>query len=206
MLPPGKFGIKLMSMGYLVPSDQAMIWRGPMLAGAVSQLVTDVAWGELDYLIFDLPPGTGDIQLTLAQKFKVTGALLVTTPQNVALADVRRAKAMFDKVRIPTLGLVENMSHFICPGCGDKHDIFSTGGGQRAAEELKIQFLGGVPLEPAVREAGDRGVPIFETADGSASAQAFRQLARALAREVELRDQEAKGAQVRSRSLNILRS
>src|SRR5690606_23206661 len=142
-----KYGIKLMSMGYMVDPDQAMVWRGPMLAGAVLQFVNDVEWGELDYLVFDLPPGTGDIQLSIAQKLKVNGAVLVTTPQQVAVADVIRAKAMFDRVRIPTLGVIENMSYFIAPDTGNRYEIFGSGGGHRAAEQLGIRFFGQVPIE-----------------------------------------------------------
>ena len=174
--PIEKHGLKLMSMGYLVDADTAMIWRGPMLAGAVVQFVSDVEWGELDYLVFDLPPGTGDIQLTLSQKFKVTGAVLVSTPQTVAVADVIRAKSMFDRVRIPVLGLIENMSYFVCDGCSKRHEIFSHGGGQRAAEKLNVPFLGEIPLEPVVRSAGDAGEPLFGYAPNSASAAAFHTL------------------------------
>ncbi|OGQ91443.1 MAG: hypothetical protein A2289_18020 [Deltaproteobacteria bacterium RIFOXYA12_FULL_58_15] len=180
LLPVEKYGIKAMSMGYLVDSGQAMIWRGPMLANAVTQLIDQVEWGDLDYLVFDLPPGTGDIQLTLAQKLKVTGAVLVTTPQTVALADVMRAKAMFDKVRVQTLGLVENMSYFICPSCSDRHEIFSHGGGERAAEDLGVPFLGRVPIETAVRTGGDKGEPVLIGAPQSASAEAFTAIANAL--------------------------
>jgi len=170
-------GLKVMSMGYMVDPDTAMIWRGPMLAGAVLQFVSDVAWGELDYLIFDLPPGTGDIQLSIAQKLQVTGAVLVTTPQAVALADVVRAKVMFDRVRIKTLGVIENMSYFICPGCSDRHEIFAHGGGEKAAADLGLTFFGGIPLEPVVRIGGDSGQPVVVSAPQSASATAFVDIA-----------------------------
>ncbi len=180
VLPVEKHGIKTMSMGYLVERDTAMIWRGPMLANAVTQLIEQVSWGALDYLLFDLPPGTGDIQLTLAQKLKVTGAVLVTTPQAVALDDVVRAKAMFDRVRVPTLGVIENMSYFVCSQCQTRHEIFAHGGGERAAGELQIPFLGRVPLETAVREAGDGGVPILRAAPDSESARALRAIAATL--------------------------
>ncbi len=185
ILPVEKYGLKAISMGYLVDAQTAMIWRGPMLAGAVTQFVTDVVWGELDYLIFDLPPGTGDIQLTLAQKFKITGGVLVSTPQVVALADVLRAKSMFDKVRIRTLGLVENMSYFICPSCNARHEIFAHGGAERAAHEMGVPFLGRVPLEPAVRESGDKGEPILVAAPDSASSRAFLAIAEALRAQVD---------------------
>jgi ATP-binding protein involved in chromosome partitioning len=176
-----------------------------MLAGAVAQFVSDVDWGKLDYLIFDLPPGTGDIQLTLSQKFKVTGALLVTTPQAVAVADVVRAKAMFDRVRIPTLGLVENMSYFICDSCDKRHEIFATGGGEQAAASLNIPFLGSIPLEPAVREAGDAGTPLSTRAPHSVSARAFATLALELDERVQAHVvAQAKAA--KPRGLPIVRS
>jgi ATP-binding protein involved in chromosome partitioning len=205
IVPVQKHGLKLMSMGYLVDQDTAMIWRGPMLAGAVAQFVSDVDWGTLDYLIFDLPPGTGDIQLTLSQKFKVTGAVLVTTPQVVAVADVVRAKSMFDRVRIPTLGLIENMSYFVCDGCDKRHEIFSTGGGERAAESLGVAFLGRVPLEPSVREAGDAGVPLSERAPHSASQQAFTALATDLHTRVTAHA-AAEAAKAKPRGLPIVRT
>ncbi len=205
IIPVEKFGIKLMSMGYLVDPEAAMIWRGPMLAGAVTQFVSDVQWGELDYLIFDLPPGTGDIQLSLAQKFKVGGALLVTTPQAVALADVVRAKAMFDRVRIETLGLIENMSYFICPNCDARHEIFDYGGGEKAAARLGVPFLGRIPMEPKLRECGDAGVPLFERAPESDSAKAFVAMAEALHNRVEANHQAAKLSSARKRSLPIIR-
>lgn len=202
--PIEKFGIKLMSMGYLVDPNVAMVWRGPMLAGAVTQFVSDVDWGDLDYLIFDLPPGTGDIQLTLAQKFKVTGAVLVTTPQSVALADVYRAKAMFDKVRVPVLGLVENMSYFVCSNCSDRHMIFSQGGGAKAADELNVPLLGEVPLEPAVRQCGDEGEPIVVRAPNSDSAQAFSHIATQVNKLAQAKQREMSQADNRKRALKII--
>lgn len=180
IIPPKKFGLKLMSMGYLVEPDQAMIWRGPMLAGAATQIIEDVEWGALDYLIVDLPPGTGDIQLTLAQRFPITGAVLVTTPQQVAVADVVRAKAMFDKVKIRCLGVVENMSHFVCPDNGLSYDIFGSGGGERTAADLDLPLLGKVPIEPAVRECGDAGEPVVGRYPSSESAKAFFAIAEEL--------------------------
>ena len=202
--PIEKLGIRLMSMGYLVDPNVAMVWRGPMLAGAVTQFVSDVDWGELDYLICDLPPGTGDIQLTLAQKFKVTGAVLVTTPQNVALVDVYRAKAMFDKVRIDTLGLVENMSYFVCPNCSDKHAIFASGGGERAARELGTPLLGQIPLEPEVRAGGDSGEPIVVKNPNSHSAKAFLAIAAQLDEIVQVKNQARAKIDGRKRALNII--
>lgn len=207
ILPVEKFGLKLMSMGYLVDADTAMIWRGPMLAGAVTQFVSDVAWGALDYLIFDLPPGTGDIQLTLSQKFKVDGAVLVTTPQQVAVADVVRAKAMFDRVRIPVLGLVENMSYFVCGACDARHEIFASGGGRRAAETLDVPFLGEIPLEPAVRAAGDSGRPLVDQDPDGASAKAFRTLAQSVREKVALAEARRTASRPAARrGLPIVRS
>ncbi len=204
--PIERYGMKLMSMGYMVDPNVAMVWRGPMLAGAVTQFVNDVDWGELDYLIFDLPPGTGDIQLSLAQKVPVTGAVLVTTPQDVALADVFRAKAMFDRVRIPVLGLAENMSFFKCDGCGSEHSIFSKGGGQRAAKEMEIPFFGGVPLEPAVRECGDAGEPIVSFAPDSASSKAFHSISGALVEAVDKANAAAQDKEKRAGKLRIITS
>ena len=206
ILPVERFGLKLMSMGYMVDPGAAMIWRGPMLAGAVTQFVTDVDWGKLDYLVCDLPPGTGDIQLSLAQKFKVGGAVLVTTPQAVAMADVVRAKAMFDRVRIPVLGLIENMSYFICPDCSHRHEIFSHGGGERGAAELGVPFLGRIPLEPRVREAGDAGKPIFDVAPDSDSAKAFMQIAKTLHDNLQASRAETAKVETRKRALPIIRS
>jgi ATP-binding protein involved in chromosome partitioning len=206
ILPVEKFGLKLMSMGYLVDPNAAMVWRGPMLAGAVTQFVNDVAWGELDYLVFDLPPGTGDIQLSLAQKFKVAGAVLVTTPQDVALADVVRAKAMFDRVRIPCLGLVENMSYFVCSGCDMRHDIFATGGGERACASLDVPFLGAVPLEMDVRQAGDAGEPLQLRAPDSASAKAFVAIADSLHTAVQAQAAVQQRTEGHRRALPIIRS
>ncbi|MET0403187.1 MAG: iron-sulfur cluster carrier protein ApbC [Cystobacter sp.] len=181
LLPMEKHGLKLMSIGFLVEAEQALIWRGPMLHGALMQLIRDVRWGELDYLILDLPPGTGDVALTLSQSVRAAGAVLVTTPQDVALADVVRAKQMFDKVHIPVLGIVENMSQFICPNCSHATHIFNRGGGQKAAQMFSIPFLGEIPLDLKIRESGDAGVPVVLSAPESAEAQAFRAMARNIA-------------------------
>jgi ATP-binding protein involved in chromosome partitioning len=174
-------GLKVMSIGFLVEPDQALIWRGPMLHGALMQLVRDVRWGELDYLILDLPPGTGDVALSLSQSVRAAGAVLVTTPQDVALADVVRAKQMFDKVHIPVLGIVENMSQFICPNCSHATPIFHRGGGRKAAELFSIPFLGEIPLELKIRESGDQGVPVVVSAPESQEARAFTEMARNIA-------------------------
>ncbi|MBL8917464.1 MAG: Mrp/NBP35 family ATP-binding protein [Myxococcaceae bacterium] len=170
-------GLKVMSIGFLIEADQALIWRGPMLQGALMQLVRDVNWGELDYLVLDLPPGTGDVPLTIAQQVRSSGAVLVTTPQDLALADVIRAKAMFDKLHIPVLGIVENMSQFLCPHCGKGTHIFDNGGGRKAAELMALTFLGEVPLELKIRQGGDRGLPVTASHPDSAETKAFMAIA-----------------------------
>ncbi len=158
--PMENFGVKLMSIGFLVDPMQAVIWRGPMASGAVKQFMSDVDWGELDYLIFDLPPGTGDIQLTLVQTIPLTGAIIVTTPQDISLADARKGFVMFEKVNVPVLGIVENMSYYVCSHCGQREEIFDTGGGKRAADELEVPFLGEIPIYTNIRVSGDTGKPI----------------------------------------------
>jgi len=151
ILPVEKFGIKMMSIGFLVDTETPMIWRGPMASGAVKQFLTDVVWGDLDYMIFDLPPGTGDVQLTLVQTIPLTGAVIVTTPQDVSLADVRRGVRMFQKVNVPIMGVIENMSYFICSHCGHREEIFSHGGGKKTAEAFAVPFLGEIPLYTPIR-------------------------------------------------------
>ena len=146
-----------MSMGFLVPPGEAVVWRGPMLHGAITQFLRDTDWGDLDYLIIDMPPGTGDIALTLSQMLPLTGAVVVCTPQDVALLDAVKAIAMFRKVNIPVLGMVENMSGFVCPDCGKRYDIFGSGGARRKAEELDVPFLGEVPINMQIRDSGDAG-------------------------------------------------
>jgi ATP-binding protein involved in chromosome partitioning len=182
--PLERHGIKLMSIGFLVDTSTPMVWRGPMIASAAMQLFQDVAWGELDYLVVDLPPGTGDIHLTISQQVVVAGDVIVSTPQDVALADVVRAKAMFDKVNIPHIGVVENMSYFICDGCDKRHEIFTHGGAKKAAERLKLAFLGEIPIETAVRAGGDEGTPVVIEHPDSASAKAFLELAESTATEL----------------------
>ncbi len=184
LVPLERHGIKLMSIGFLVDTSTPMVWRGPMIASAAMQMFRDVAWGELDYLVVDLPPGTGDIHLTISQQVLVAGSVIVSTPQDVALADVVRAKNMFDKVSIPSLGIVENMSYFICDGCEKRHEIFTHGGAQKAAKKLGLPFLGEVPLEAAVRAGGDEGTPIVITHPESASSGAFVELAESVATEL----------------------
>ncbi len=174
-------GVKVMSVGFLIDPNQALIWRGPMVTGALIQLLRDVTWGDLDYLILDLPPGTGDVPLTLAQNVRAAGVVLVSTPQDVALADVIRAKLMFDKVSIPVLGLVENMSSFVCPHCRQETAIFDKGGARTAAERMGVRFLGEVPIDLAIREGGDRGVPVVAGFPESPQAEAFLAVARNVA-------------------------
>ena len=173
MLPPEAHGIKVISMGMLVPPDQPIIWRGPMLHAAVQQFMRDVEWGELDYLVVDLPPGTGDVSLSMAQSVPVAGAVVVTTPQGVSVSDVRKAVAMFRQLNIPILGVVENMSYFVCGHCDERTEIFGHGGGARMAEDLGIPFLGEVPIDTRVRSGGDEGTPIVAAAPESPAAQAF---------------------------------
>jgi ATP-binding protein involved in chromosome partitioning len=184
LMPIHQHGLKLMSIGFIVDPKEAMTWRGPMLNGALIQFMRDVEWGDLDYLVLDLPPGTGDVQLTIAQNVKVSGAVLVSTPQDVALADVVRAKAMFDRVGIPSLGVVENMSWFECTNCGTQHHLFAHGGVARLAKELGMPLLGEIPLELGVRESGDRGRPEVLSNPESGGAKTFFQLARRLATEL----------------------
>lgn len=179
--PLDRYGVKLMSIGFLVDTSTPMVWRGPMIASAAMQLFKDVAWGDLDYLVVDMPPGTGDVQLTISQQVIVSGAVVVSTPQDVALADVIRAKAMFDKVAIPILGVVENMSFFVCDQCNKRHEIFFHGGARQAAERMHVPFLGEVPIEPGVVSGGDEGRPVVVGAPESQSAKAFLALAEEVA-------------------------
>jgi ATP-binding protein involved in chromosome partitioning len=166
-----------------------------MLGKALQQLMADVAWGDLDYLVVDMPPGTGDVQITFSQQLKVTGAVLVATPQQVALADVIRAKSMFDKVMVPIIGIVENMSYFICDNCNKKHEIFSRGGAERAAENFKIPFLGEIPITPALREWGDKGVPILVQEPNSEVSRIFMEVAAKLAGRISVVSEQARKAQ-----------
>lgn len=181
LIPLPRHGLKLMSIGFIVDPKEAMTWRGPMLNGALIQFMRDVEWGDLDYLVLDLPPGTGDVQLTIAQNVKVSGAVIVSTPQNVALADVTRGKAMFDRVDIPTLGIVENMSHFECTSCGAVHHIFNKGGASQMAKDLGIPLLGEVPLEISTRESSDTGRPEVLANPNSQASQAFFSIAKKVA-------------------------
>ncbi|THE64371.1 iron-sulfur cluster carrier protein ApbC [Salinadaptatus halalkaliphilus] len=173
LVPPEKYGVKLMSMAFLTGEDDPVIWRGPMVHKVITQLTEDVEWGHLDYLVVDLPPGTGDTQLTMLQTMPVTGAVIVTTPQDVALDDARKGLEMFAKHETVVLGVAENMSTFACPDCGGEHDIFGSGGGEEFADEHEMPFLGSVPLDPAVREGGDGGEPTVLAAEGD-TGDAFR--------------------------------
>ncbi|GAC1363949.1 MAG: iron-sulfur cluster carrier protein ApbC [Herpetosiphon sp.] len=181
LTPLEAFGIKVISVGFLVAPDQAIIWRGPMVSSLLRQFLYDILWGELDYLVIDLPPGTGDIQLTLAQAIPLTGGVIVTTPQDVALADVVRGIEMFRKLSVPILGVIENMSFFKCPHCGERSEIFSHGGGATISKRMNVPFLGEIPLSLAIREGGDTAAPAVLSADPAAHAEMFRKVARALA-------------------------
>ena len=183
--PLQNFGVKAMSMGFLIGEDQAMIWRGPMVAGAVAQLLSDVKWQELDFLIVDMPPGTGDAQLTLSQKVKLSGAVVVTTPQDIALLDCQKGIEMFNKVHVPTLGIVENMSQFICPHCGESSAIFSEGGADRLSKEFKTEVIAHVPLDMQIRKDGDDGTPIVAAHPDSEQAGVYRKLAETVKSKVD---------------------
>jgi len=185
IIPVEAHGIKIMSIGLLVAEREALVWRGPMIHSAVQQFLRDVNWGPLDYLVFDMPPGTGDAQLSLSQVVPLSGVVMVTTPQNVALLDVRKALGMFRKLNVPVLGIVENMSYFIAPDTGRRYGIFGEGGGQRVADEFGVPLLGQIPLEMETREGGDSGVPVTVGHPDSAQAQAFRKIAAAAVARVD---------------------
>ena len=172
-----RFGVNLVSIGFLLPKGTPVVWRGPMIGSAVRQLLHDVPWDELDYLVIDLPPGTSDASMSMAQDAPIAGAVIVSTPQDVSVEDAMKAVAMFEKLDVPVFGLIENMSYFIAPDTGNRYDIFGHGGAQRAAEELGIDFLGEIPIEPAVREGADSGVPVVHGHPESASAIAFQRIA-----------------------------
>jgi ATP-binding protein involved in chromosome partitioning len=172
--PLHAWGVSCMSIGFLVTEDTAMVWRGPMVTGALNQLLTQVAWGALDVLVVDMPPGTGDIQLSLAQKTRLRGAVVVSTPQDIALIDARRGVKMFEQLKVPVLGIVENMSYFSCPNCNHRSDIFGHGGAQAEAARVGVPYLGGVPLLLAIRETGDAGMPIVASEPAGEAAAAYR--------------------------------
>jgi len=190
--PLERFGIKLMSIGFLLEDPKAaVVWRGPMLHGALLQFLKDVNWGKLDFLLLDLPPGTGDVSLTLSQKVRSTGAVIVTTPQEVALQDVYKSVSMAQKVGIPLLGVVENESYFICDGCEKRHELFGSGGGQSVADYAKAPLLGQIPLHPSVRQWGDAGTPVVQAAPESETARAFVAVATKLVENLEQSEPEA---------------
>jgi ATP-binding protein involved in chromosome partitioning len=177
LMPIEKFGLKCMSIGFMVPEDTPMIWRGPMVMGALEQMLGDVMWGALDILVVDMPPGTGDAQLTMAQRVPLAGAVIVSTPQDLSLLDARKGLNMFRKVDVPVLGIVENMSYFVCPHCGERSEIFKHGGAREAAETMGVDFLGEIPLDMAIREGGDSGRPIVVSDPDSPHAAAYRAIA-----------------------------
>lgn len=185
MLPLENYGIKVMSIGFLLDDNAPVIWRGPMASGAVKQFMSDVMWDELDYLIFDLPPGTGDIQLTLVQTIPLSGSVIVTTPQEVSLIDARKGLKMFERVNVPVFGIIENMSYFIAPDTGNKYDIFGTGGGEKFAKDFNVNFLGGIPIDPRIREGGDKGKPIVYDTPDSENAKSILSIAENLVKEAE---------------------
>ena len=186
ILPAERYGLQVVSMGFMTTDDAPIIWRGPMLHGALQQFFREVRWADLDYLVIDMPPGTGDVALTLSQTVPVAGAIIVTTPQVVSLADSRRAAAMYRKLNIPTLGIVENMSYFVCRNCNHEADIFGHGGGEQMAAELKIPFLGRVPIYQPIREGGDTGVPVLISEPDSPASQAFVAAAERMAAQVSI--------------------
>ena len=185
LFPFEKYGIRVMSLGFILDIDTPVIWRGPMIVRAIEQMLGDVEWGELDYLIVDLPPGTGDAQLTLAQKVPITGAVVVTTPQDIALIDARKGLAMFQKVNVPVIGIIENMSSFVCPSCGEETAIFKQGGGRETAELLGCPYLGSVPLDADIVLGGDAGEPIVVSRPEGPHAETFGQLASAVVEQAE---------------------
>jgi ATP-binding protein involved in chromosome partitioning len=180
IIPVESHGLKMMSIGLLVNEKEPLVWRGPMIHSFIQQMLRDVMWGPLDYLVFDMPPGTGDAQLSLSQVIPLSGVVMVTTPQDVALLDVRKAIGMFQKLNVPILGVVENMSHFSCPHCGKATDIFGSTGGQRVADEYGVPLLARIPLDPDTRKAGDEGIPITLRQPRSQQAASFVALARAV--------------------------
>jgi len=186
MLPVENYDVKLISIGFFMDDGAPVIWRGPMASGAIKQFMSDVEWGDLDYLIFDLPPGTGDIQLTLVQTIPLTGAVIVTTPQDVSLIDARKGLKMFERVNVPVLGIIENMSYFIAPDTGKRYDIFGSGGGERLAKELKVPFLGGIPIDPRIREGGDSGKPIVHAIPEAEEAKKIAEISRNLAQQISI--------------------
>ena len=188
IVPIERFGLKLISMGFLTNDESPVIWRGPMVHGIVSQFLGDVLWGNLDYLIIDLPPGTGDAQLTITQTASLAGAVIVSTPQDVALIDARKGLRMFEQVDVPVLGIIENMSFFVCPNCEHRSDIFSTGGAERCAAELSVAFLGRIPIDATIRACGDAGQPIVVSHPEHPVSKAYVEIAQRLAAQLSIRN------------------
>jgi ATP-binding protein involved in chromosome partitioning len=186
IVPAEKFGLQVISMGFLTADDAPIIWRGPMLHGALQQFFREVRWNDLDYLVVDMPPGTGDVALSLSQTVPVAGAIVVTTPQQVSLSDTRRAVAMYKKLNVPPIGIIENMSHFACPGCGHESDIFGAGGGEAMAADLKVPFLGRVPIYQPIREGSDTGVPLVVCEPESPAGRAFMAVAERTAAQLSI--------------------
>jgi ATP-binding protein involved in chromosome partitioning len=191
IVPLERHGVKVISIQFFVPEGQPIVWRGPLVGGAIQQFLRDVDWGELDYLVIDLPPGTSDAQLTLAQSVPISGTVLVTTPQEVALADVGKALAMLKRMSVPVIGIVENMSAFVCSHCGEATELFGRGGGERFAEEHGLEFLGKIPLDITVRQGGDVGVPAVAQREPGPAAQALEALARTVAARMSIRADSA---------------
>ncbi|OAY82523.1 Iron-sulfur protein NUBPL [Ananas comosus] len=197
MIPIENHGVRCMSIGFLVGKDAPIVWRGPMVMSAIEKLTRGVAWGDLDILVVDMPPGTGDAQLSISQRLQLSGALIVSTPQDIALIDARRGANMFRKVQVPILGVVENMSCFKCPNCGTKSYIFGQGGAQRTAEEMDMKFLGEIPLELDIRSSSDEGNPIVVASPHSASAKAYTSVAEKVTERLkELAEERAMGPQI----------
>jgi ATP-binding protein involved in chromosome partitioning len=190
-----KFGVRMVSIGFVLPRLSPVVWRGPMVGTAVRQMLHDIQWGDTDYLIIDLPPGTSDASMSMAQEAPISGVLIVSTPQDVAWEDAGKAVAMFDKLNVPVFGVVENMSFFSCPHCGERTDVFGHGGGRRAADELGLEFLGEIPLSVATREAGDSGVPIVEAEPESAQSKVFMDLAKLVAARCSILQYASAGVQ-----------
>jgi ATP-binding protein involved in chromosome partitioning len=205
IVPGVHHGVRLISIGFFVERGGAVIWRGPMVGKLLQQFIEDVEWGELDYLVVDLPPGTGDAQLSLSQLLPITGAVMVTTPQEVSVIDVEKAMAMWQRVEVPVLGLIENMSGFVCPSCGHHEEIFLRGGGRRLAERAGIPLLGEIPLVPAVSRGGDAGQPVVIADPGSKVAEAFLGIASAVACALSVRNVPAPGSGKRSSKLTLIR-
>jgi ATP-binding protein involved in chromosome partitioning len=192
ILPAEKYGLQVVSMGFLTGDDAPVIWRGPMLHGVIQQFFREVRWTDLDYLVVDMPPGTGDVALSLSQTVPVSGAIVVTTPQSVSIADTRRAVRMYQKLNVPTLGIIENMSYFVCPDCGRESDIFGRGGAAQLAEQLQVPFLGSIPLYEPIRRGGDAGVPIVDSEPASAPARAFLEAAERAAAQLSIASYQQK--------------